>query len=466
MMKEDANQKLKLARDIETKSQLKSRDRLQAKHDHTSHRIDTITKLYKTSLQKHSDDARTVQSNLQARNKINLAEMQAKYESKIKDLIGILDDKAEEVFKLKHSAKEERESMMEEKLELKQSHWKEKLKLWNEKKELRTAVVAKTQEKRDAIVSLKRSHSEIVSELETERSISSETAKAATKAATAKDKLAKDRLAKLKLSTTTANELQDELRSECARCIELEEELSKAMKWRPRIIQKYWVPNSAGRCGAEAWEEWIVQIVLELLSHWTPPSCIPANILTIAESLNPNVDVVRELPGLSFVRECCSVLVVVTKTIAAYLLGRVTSYKQLFSDSTSRRQTAIQNVVLSLLSESGYEMVTLSSGIIARDKTSQSLVNAIRKSFSKGQNLLLGWRNKTADMFPNKPNLLDMIPQSTELTLAKLGKGGCVSTDNCNAARKFHTLLIGLIKETCVEQGYSPEEIKLFEGDC
>ncbi len=88
--------------------------------------------------------------------------------------------------------------------------------------------------------------------------------------------------------------------------------------------------------------------------------------------------------------------------------------------------------------------MTLSSGIIAQDETSQSLVNAVGKTFSKGQRLLQCWREKTAKFFPDKPSLLDMIPQSTELTLAKLGKGGCISTDNCNAAQKFCVLLINL----------------------
>ncbi len=176
--------------------------------------------------------------------------------------------------------------------------------------------------------------------------------------------------------------------------------------------------------------------ILELLSHHTPPPCIPTNILTITKSLHPNMNVVQALPGHSSVRECCSLLVVVTKKISMYQLGKVDSYKQLFSNGTSCRQTAIQNVVLSLLSELGYEMVTLSSGIVAKDKTSQSLLNSVGKSFAEGQSLLEGWRETTSKLFPKKPHLLELISQSTKLTLAKLGKGGCVLTDNCNAAQK------------------------------
>ncbi len=75
---------------------------------------------------------------------------------------------------------------------------------------------------------------------------------------------------------------------------------------------KKWVPNSAGHIGAKACLEWIVQIVLALLLHCNPPSCIPANILTVTKSLHPNMNGVEELPGVSFVHECHSVLVIGT----------------------------------------------------------------------------------------------------------------------------------------------------------
>jgi hypothetical protein len=88
------------------------------------------------------------------------------------------------------------------------------------------------------------------------------------------------------------------------------------------------------------WDECFVQMVLEMLSHCTPPSCIPPVILTVVKSLynDPMVNAVRQLPSVRTVQEWRSVLVVVTKTLAAYLLGRADSYKQLFTDGTSQRQ--------------------------------------------------------------------------------------------------------------------------------
>jgi len=116
-------------------------------------------------------------------------------------------------------------------------------------------------------------------------------------------------------------------------------------------------------------------MVLEMLSHRTPPSCIPPVIITVVESLydDQTVNAVRQLPSVRTVREWRSVLVVVTKTLAAYLLGRADSYEQLFTDGTSRRQTAVQNAVMVILTEGGFKMVTLSSGILAENETAECL---------------------------------------------------------------------------------------------
>jgi hypothetical protein len=51
------------------------------------------------------------------------------------------------------------------------------------------------------------------------------------------------------------------------------------------------------------WDEWFGQMVLEMLLHCTPPSCIPPVILTVVESLynDPMVNIVRQLPSVQTV---------------------------------------------------------------------------------------------------------------------------------------------------------------------
>ncbi len=96
------------------------------------------------------------------------------------------------------------------------------------------------------------------------------------------------------------------------------------------------------------WDEWFVQMVLEMLSHCTPPSCIPPVILIVVNSLydDPRVNAVRQLPSMQTVWEWRFVLVVVTKTLAAYQLGRADSYKQLFTDEAIKEQLLMRSLGL------------------------------------------------------------------------------------------------------------------------
>ena len=63
------------------------------------------------------------------------------------------------------------------------------------------------------------------------------------------------------------------------------------------------------KCGGGLqWEEWMTQMVLELLSHCTPPSCIATNILIVTEIICPHTNIVKELPSISIVRVFISAL--------------------------------------------------------------------------------------------------------------------------------------------------------------
>jgi hypothetical protein len=70
------------------------------------------------------------------------------------------------------------------------------------------------------------------------------------------------------------------------------------------------------------------------------------NILSVVKLLVPNVPIVEELPSKRFSQECRTVLLYVTKTLAAYEIASAQMYQQLFTDGTSRRQTEMQNMTL------------------------------------------------------------------------------------------------------------------------
>jgi hypothetical protein len=57
---------------------------------------------------------------------------------------------------------------------------------------------------------------------------------------------------------------------------------------RPRCIEKVWVQNLNRKGGTKVWGEWFVQMVLEMLSHCTPPAGVLSTILTVVKSLFEN----------------------------------------------------------------------------------------------------------------------------------------------------------------------------------
>ena len=181
------------------------------------------------------------------------------------------------------------------------------------------------------------------------------------------------------------------------------------------------------------WGEDVTRMVLELLSHHTPPSCIGPTILTVAKTICPNSKVVIDLPGVSFVRHCRSVLAYLTKMLAAYQLALVDKYLEHHSDGFHRRQTAMNNSVVRIAVEGGYRNITLNTAILLEDESSAVLTQAtmIVRTFREGQVILKlkTWHEVTAREYPHRHTLIAKHPSPSELSLAKLAQGRWLMTD-------------------------------------
>ena len=59
-------------------------------------------------------------------------------------------------------------------------------------------------------------------------------------------------------------------------------------KLKPHVIQKK----------GGAWDEVVTQLVVECLSHRTPPLSICPNIVSVVKLEMPNADIIKELPGI------------------------------------------------------------------------------------------------------------------------------------------------------------------------
>ena len=63
------------------------------------------------------------------------------------------------------------------------------------------------------------------------------------------------------------------------------------------------------------------------------------------------------------------------------------------------------------------------------------------------------WKQVTSREFPDRSNLLDMIPLPDSIDIKKLGDGGIITTDTCNDSRKVRRLLVKAIDD-CVNEQY------------
>ena len=200
-------------------------------------------------------------------------------------------------------------------------------------------------------------------------------------------------------------------------------------------------------------------MVLELLSHRTPSSCNVANTLKVAEILFPQTKIVKELPSIYFVRGHISALSFFTQLFVAYQLRKADKFLEHHYDCTQRSQFSLKNFIIRIATEGGFKKLIFSSAILSEDETSEMVTKCIIQTFKEGRSMHTAWREITKRKYSHWQEFLDMIPSPCQLPIAKISKGGCIMTDNFNAARKFRRLLIEAITEIANKQGMTSNKI-------
>ena len=147
------------------------------------------------------------------------------------------------------------------------------------------------------------------------------------------------------------------------------------------------------RGGAKRWPVHIVLLICEMLVNGTNPSAVPANIQTSCAAFT-GVEA-KELPSINFVRECRVVLQNLNETLSAFRLGNATSWHQAFTDGTTRRQIAFQNLVIALLEDGNLDPVIVSSCMYVENETSEQCVHSILETVSQTHILFLRLKSNT-----------------------------------------------------------------------
>ena len=208
----------------------------------------------------------------------------------------------------------------------------------------------------------------------------------------------------------------------------------------------------------------MTQLVIKLLANRSPPSCVRENILTVANTLLPNYEVIDQLPSLDFVRKSRGTLSYLTKLLAADLLARTPVWLENHTDGTSLRQVHIGNNLVRIASGAGYKTICLDNAILSVDESSECVRDGVVRSFTQGAAMLDQWRVITAKLYPGRQDLLDRIPQAAQLSMAKLAKNGWIMTDTCHAATKFMRLFVESIIQVAKDEGLPAREIKVYQA--
>ena len=89
-----------------------------------------------------------------------------------------------------------------------------------------------------------------------------------------------------------------------------------------------------------------------------PPSSVPANIMSHISILNPEI-IIKEVPSVSYIFRCRTILRIVGKTLASFRLAKAEDWKKLCTDGTSRRQSAIQTLIIGIMEDSNLQKIAL-----------------------------------------------------------------------------------------------------------
>ena len=129
------------------------------------------------------------------------------------------------------------------------------------------------------------------------------------------------------------------------------------------------------RGGSSRWPVHIVLLICELLVNGTPPSAIRPNLQSTSAVFTGCE--AEELPCVNFIRQCRVVVQNINATLSAMRLGRADVWHQMFTDGTTRRQTAFQDLIIALMEDDVLDPVIVSSCIILENETSEGQLNAI-----------------------------------------------------------------------------------------
>ena len=168
---------------------------------------------------------------------------------------------------------------------------------------------------------------------------------------------------------------------------------------------------------------------------------------------------------MNWIQKARTVLGIVSEALAVYSLGKSSKFKSLFTDGTSRNQSARHCISIAAQDQNCKILapILLTANIIPSDEKCESLLEMILSTLQDKSELLREWASICKRLFPD---YCHDIPDPSSIDVTTLASGGTVNTDTCNTAKKLKQILIEEIEKKALEIGIPKSEIKLFGIDC
>ena len=132
--------------------------------------------------------------------------------------------------------------------------------------------------------------------------------------------------------------------------------------------------------GSKRWSVYIVLLICEMLVNDTHPTAVPDNIQSSC-ALFTGVEA-TELPCINFMLQCRVVLQNLNENLSAFRLGNADSWHQVFTNGTTCRQIAFQNLVIALMEDGNIDPIIVLLCMYVENETSERCVQSIIETAS------------------------------------------------------------------------------------
>ena len=149
----------------------------------------------------------------------------------------------------------------------------------------------------------------------------------------------------------------------------------------------------------------------------------------------------QELPRINFIPSCRKILRIIGQTLAAYHIGKVEKWDQLFSDGMVSPQTALQNLAIGIIYEELLCPLILSTSIILKEETYEQQVDSVLSTIAGCGIGCSGGRRCWII------HTLHTSTISHTQDLGNLGSNGALTPYICNGARKTCRLIVEQVHE-------------------